>query len=71
MQKKKIAYIPSCSEAAYDSSKTITKQVNKQKQVLSGFVIFGSQDASNWIVVANDANACRQEDDGGGGGPGR
>ena len=46
---------------ASDSSKTITKQINKQKQVLSGFVTFGSQDASNCIAVANDANACRQQ----------
>jgi hypothetical protein len=44
-----------------DSSKTVTKQVNKQKQVLSGFVTFGSQDASNCIAVFNDANACRQQ----------
>jgi hypothetical protein len=44
-----------------DSSATITKQENKQKQVLSGFVTFGSQDASNCIAVANDANACREQ----------
>jgi O-glycosyl hydrolase len=46
---------------AYDSSKTITKQINKQKQVLSGFVTIGDQDASNCIAVANDANACREQ----------
>jgi hypothetical protein len=44
-----------------DSSATITKQINKQKQVLSGFVTFGSQDASNCIVVANGPNACREQ----------
>jgi hypothetical protein len=47
-----------------DSSATITKQENKQKQVLSGFVTFGSQDADNCIAVVNDANACRQQDNG-------
>ena len=44
-----------------DSSATITKQINKQKQVLSGFVTFGSQDASNCIAVINGANACREQ----------
>ncbi len=44
-----------------DSSATITKQINKQKQVLSGFVTFGSQDASNCIAVLNGANACREQ----------
>ena len=57
-----------------DSSKTITKQINKQKQLISGFVTEGSQDASNCISVGNgpsvlreraimipsDSNACRQ-----------
>ena len=53
-----------------DSSKTITKQINKQKQLLSGFVTIGEQDASNCIAVANGllggggANACRQQDNG-------
>jgi hypothetical protein len=42
-----------------DSSKTITKQINKQKQVLSGFVTKGIQDASNCIAVLNGNNACR------------
>src|ERR687886_3016998 len=49
-----------------DSSATITKQINKQKQVLSGFVTFGSQDASNCIAVLNGANACREQATGGG-----
>ena len=44
-----------------DNSATITKQINKQKQVLSGFVTFGSQDASNCIAVLNGANACREQ----------
>ena len=48
------------SPAFADSSATITKQVNKQKQVLSGFVTEGTQDASNCIAVLNGANACRQ-----------
>jgi hypothetical protein len=47
-----------------DSSKTITKQTNQQKQVQSGFVTFGSQDADNCIGVLNGANACRQQDNG-------
>ena len=52
------------SPAFADSSKTITKQVNKQKQVLSGFVTEGSQDASNCIAVLNipGSNACRQQE---------
>jgi hypothetical protein len=44
-----------------DSSATVTKQINKQKQVLSGFVTFGEQDADNCIAVANGANACRDQ----------
>ena len=48
-----------------DSSKTITKQENKQKQVLSGFVTFGDQTADNCIAVANGANACRDQATGG------
>jgi hypothetical protein len=44
-----------------DSSKTITKQINKQKQVLSGFVTEGFQDADNCIAVLNGANACREQ----------
>ena len=50
---------------ASDSSKTVTKQVNKQKQVLSGFVTFGEQNADNCIAVLNDANACREQGTGG------
>ena len=46
---------------ASDSSKTITKQINKQKQVLSGFVTTGTQDASNCIAVLDGSNACRQQ----------
>jgi hypothetical protein len=46
---------------AYDSSITITKQVNKQKQVISGDFSEGTQDASNCIAVLNGANACRQQ----------
>ena len=52
------------SPAFADSSKTVTIQKNKQKQLLSGFVTFGSQDASNCIAVLNGANACRQQDNG-------
>jgi hypothetical protein len=52
-----------------DSSATITKQINKQKQVLSGFATFGEQDASNCIAVLNGANACREQNTGPGTGP--
>ena len=52
------------SPAFADSSKTVTIQKNLQKQVESGFVTFGSQDASNCIAVLNGANACRQQDNG-------
>jgi hypothetical protein len=52
------------SPAFADSSKTITKQINKQKQVLSGFVTVGEQTADNCIAVLNDANACRTQDNG-------
>jgi hypothetical protein len=44
-----------------DSSATVTEQENKQKQVLSGFVTFGSQDASNCIAVVNGPNSCREQ----------
>ena len=57
------------SPAFADSSKTITKQINKQKQVLSGFATFGEQDASNCIAVLNGANACREQNTGPGTGP--
>ena len=46
---------------AYDSSKTITKQINKQRQVISGDFSEGTQDSSNCIAVLNGANACRQQ----------
>ena len=49
-----------------DSSATITKQINKQKQLISGFFSEGTQDASNCIAVLNGANACRQQATGGG-----
>jgi len=52
------------SPAFADSSKTVTKQINKQKQVLSGFVTVGEQTADNCIAVLNDANACRQQNNG-------
>ena len=52
------------SPAFADSSKTVTVQKNLQKQVESGFVTFGLQDASNCIAVLNGANACRQQDNG-------
>jgi hypothetical protein len=42
-----------------DSSKTITKQINKQKQTITGDFSEGTQDASNCIAVLNGANACR------------
>jgi hypothetical protein len=52
------------SPAFADSSKTVTKQINKQKQVLSGFVTLGEQTADNCIAVLNGANACRTQDNG-------
>ena len=50
------------SPAFADSSKTVTVQKNKQKQLISGFFSEGSQDASNCIAVLNipGSNACRQ-----------
>jgi hypothetical protein len=47
-----------------DSSATITKQINKQKQSISGFFSEGTQDASNCITVLSGSNACRQQDNG-------
>jgi hypothetical protein len=44
-----------------DSSKTITKQINKQKQSISGFFSEGEQSASNCITVLSGSNACRQQ----------
>jgi hypothetical protein len=58
------------SPAFADSSKTITKQINKQKQLLSGFVTEGSQTADNCIAVLDGSNACREQNTGGGGPPG-
>ena len=49
------------SPAFADSSKTVTVQKNKQKQLLSGFVTEGTQDVSNCIAVLNGANAYRQQ----------
>ena len=49
------------SPAFADSSKTITKQINKQKQTLSGKFVLGIQEADNCIAVLNGANACRQQ----------
>jgi ABC-type phosphate transport system substrate-binding protein len=49
------------SPAFADSSKTITKQVNKQKQKISGDGSEGIQNADNCIAVLNGANACRQQ----------
>jgi hypothetical protein len=46
-----------------DSSKTVTIQVNKQKQTLSGKFVVGIQDADNCIAVLNGANACRQQNE--------
>ena len=44
-----------------DSSATITKQINKQKQSISGFFSEGEQSASNCITVLSGSNACRQQ----------
>jgi hypothetical protein len=49
------------SPAFADSSKTITKEINKQKQTLSGKFVLGIQEANNCIAVLNGANACRQQ----------
>ena len=49
------------SPAFADSSKTITKQINKQKQIIKGDFSEGEQSASNCIAVLNGANACRQQ----------
>ena len=46
---------------ASDSSKTITKQINKQKQIISGDFSEGTQTWSNCITTLNGANACRQQ----------
>ncbi len=44
-----------------DSSATITKQENKQLQIIKGDHSEGTQTASNCIAVLNGANACRQQ----------
>ena len=49
------------SPAFAGSSKTITKQINKQKQSISGFFSEGEQSASNCITVLSGSNACRQQ----------
>ena len=43
-----------------DSSKTVTKQINKQLQIIKGDRSKGIQNADNCIAVLNGANACRQ-----------
>jgi hypothetical protein len=48
------------SPAFADSSKTITKQSNKQKQTLGDFST-GIQTATNCITVLSGNNACRQQ----------
>ena len=47
-----------------DSSATITIQKNLQKQIIKGYGSEGTQNADNCIAVVNDANACRQQDNG-------
>jgi hypothetical protein len=44
-----------------DSSATITKQINKQKQIIKGDNSEGEQSASNCITVLSGSNACRQQ----------
>jgi hypothetical protein len=44
-----------------DSSATITKQENKQLQIIKGDHSEGTQNADNCIAVVNGANACRQQ----------
>ena len=39
----------------------VTVQKNLQKQLISGFVSIGTQDADNCIAVLNGANACREQ----------
>ena len=40
---------------------TVDRSLGRICEVLSGFVTFGSQDASNCIAVLNGANACRDQ----------
>jgi hypothetical protein len=44
-----------------DSSATITKQENKQLQIIKGDHSEGTQNADNCIAVVNGANVCRQQ----------
>jgi hypothetical protein len=44
-----------------DSSATITKQENKQLQIIKRDHSEGTQNADNCIAVVNGANACRQQ----------
>ena len=44
-----------------DSSKTVTKQINKQLQIIKGDRSKGIQNADNCIAVLNGANACRDQ----------
>ena len=44
-----------------DSSATITKQINKQLQIIKGDHSEGEQSASNCITVLSGSNACRQQ----------
>jgi hypothetical protein len=53
------------SPAFADSSKTVTKQSNKQKLHQDGIINLADQDASNCIAVLNGANACRIQGTGG------
>jgi Spy/CpxP family protein refolding chaperone len=46
-----------------DSSATITKQTNKQKQSISGFFSEGDQEASNCITVLSGQNSCKTQFD--------
>jgi hypothetical protein len=45
------------SPAFADSSKTNTKQVNKLKEVLSGFVTIGIENACNSIKIVSTSNS--------------
>jgi hypothetical protein len=49
---------------ASDISKTITKQINKQKQTISRIYSEGSQSASNCIAILDGSNACRGQENG-------
>jgi hypothetical protein len=44
-----------------DSSATITKQINKQLQIIKGDHSEGEQSTSNCITVLSGSNACRQQ----------